>query len=101
MAPTGWADPAYRAWHRRYERHSATPSAFRDLFGLVDGIDVREVLPSVSVPTLVLHVRNDPVIPVQRARETAAMIPGARLVEHDGIDHFPHVGDIDWWLLEG
>jgi len=100
MAPTGWADPAYRAWHRRYERHCATPSALRDLFELMDGLDVREALPSVSVPTLVLHVRNDPCIPVERARQTAAMIPGARLVEHDGIDHFPHVGDMDWWLLE-
>ena len=100
LAPTAWADPDYRAWEPRYERHSATPAAIRDLLAMADSIDVREILGRITVPTLLLHVRGDPVIPIERVRETAAAIPGARLVEHDGIDHFPHVGETDWWLDE-
>ncbi|MGH3556760.1 MAG: adenylate/guanylate cyclase domain-containing protein [Mycobacterium sp.] len=56
-------------------------------------IDVRDILSSVHVPTLVLHRKND-AIPVEFARELAANIPSARLVELDGVDHWPSVGDI-------
>ena len=56
-------------------------------------VDVREILGSVRVPTLVLH-RKEEVTPVECARELAANIPGARLVELDGVDHYPAVGDI-------
>jgi len=98
VAPSAWADPDYRPWEPRYERHSATPAAIRDLLAMADGIDVRAVLGQISVPTLLLHVRGDPVIPIERVRQTAAAIPGAVLVEHDGIDHFPHVGETGWWL---
>ena len=98
LAPSAWADADYRAWEPRYERHSATPAAIRDLLEMADGIDVREVLGQIAVPTLLLHVRGDPVIPIERVRQTAAAIPGALLIEHDGIDHFPHVGETDWWL---
>jgi hypothetical protein len=76
LAPTAWADPDYRAWEPRYERHSATPAAIRDLMALADSIDVRAVLSSIAVPTLVLHVRDDPVIPIERVRATAAAIRG-------------------------
>jgi DNA-binding SARP family transcriptional activator len=100
MGPSGWADPSYRAWHTRYQRHCATPTALRELMALTDTIDVRDLLASVAVPTLVLHVRDDPCIPVERARQTAAMIPGARFAEHDGADHIPHIGNTEWWLQE-
>jgi class 3 adenylate cyclase len=56
-------------------------------------VDVRDILGSVRVPTLVLH-RKDEAIPVEFAREIAANIPAARLVELDGVDHWPAVGDI-------
>jgi class 3 adenylate cyclase len=56
-------------------------------------IDVRDVLSSVHVPTLVLH-RKDEAIPVEFAREFARGIAGARLVELDGVDHLFNVGDI-------
>jgi hypothetical protein len=56
--------------------------------------NVRDILGSVRIPTLVLH-RKDEAIPVEYARETAAKIPAARLVELDGIDHWPSVGDIE------
>lgn len=56
-------------------------------------VDVRDILGSVRVPTLVLH-RNGEAVPVEYARELASKIPGARLVEIDGVDHLPWVGDI-------
>ncbi|MFZ0227226.1 MAG: alpha/beta hydrolase, partial [Mycobacterium sp.] len=56
-------------------------------------VDVRDILGSVRVPTLVLH-RRDEVVPVEYGRELAAKIPEARLVELDGVDHWPGVGDI-------
>ena len=56
-------------------------------------VDVRDILDSVRVPTLVLH-RKDEAIPVEFGRELAAQIPGARLVELDGVDHMPLVGDM-------
>jgi class 3 adenylate cyclase/alpha-beta hydrolase superfamily lysophospholipase len=56
-------------------------------------VDVRDILGSVRVPTLVLH-RTGEAIPVEFARELADRIPAARLVELDGVDHWPAVGDI-------
>jgi class 3 adenylate cyclase len=57
-------------------------------------LDVRDILGSVRVPTLVLH-RKGEAIPVEFGRELAANIPGARLVELDGVDHYPTVGDTE------
>ena len=52
-------------------------------------IDVRPILPTITVPTLVLHALDDPAIPVQSGRYLADHIPGARMVELDGADHAP------------
>jgi class 3 adenylate cyclase len=56
-------------------------------------VDVRDILGSVRVPTLVLHRKGD-AVPLECGRELAAKIPGARLVELDGVDHMPFVGDM-------
>jgi class 3 adenylate cyclase len=56
--------------------------------------DLRTIATSIGVPTLVLH-RRDEALPVEMARELASAIPGAKLVELDGIDHIPYVGDAD------
>jgi pimeloyl-ACP methyl ester carboxylesterase/DNA-binding SARP family transcriptional activator len=98
FAPSVADDPSYRAWEPRYERQSATPAALGELLDVAEAIDVRPLLGAISVPTLLLHRRDDRVVPVARARETAALLPGARLVELDGVDHFPHVGDVDGWV---
>ncbi len=55
--------------------------------------DMRDIAGSVGVPTLVLHRKHD-AIPVELGRELAAAIPGAQLVELDGVDHLPWVGDL-------
>lgn len=98
FAPTAAADPTYRAWEPRYERQSATPAAVRELLDMLEVVDVRPLLPSLTTPVLVLHRRDDGVVPIQLARETAAEIAGARLVELEGVDHAPHIGDVDAWL---
>lgn len=97
-APTAAKDAGYRQWQSRYERHSATPAALGELYGMLDGIDVRPILDQIAVPTLILHRRDDPAIRAERAQELAAMIPGAQLVVVPGCDHFPNVGDTDAWL---
>ena len=57
-------------------------------------VDIRAVLPSVRVPTLVLHRTGDP-LPVEGARWLAGQIPGARFVELPGDDHWPWLSDPD------
>jgi len=98
FGPSVANDPDYAAWQPRYERQSATPAALRELLDMVEHIDVRPLLGAVTVPTLLLHRRDDMVVPVARARETAALLPHARLVELEGDDHLCQVGDIDEWV---
>ena len=98
FAPTAAADAGYRSWEPRYERQSASPATLRHVIEEVFATDVRSVLPHVQAPVLVLHRSDDPMVPVALAREAAAGISHARLVEIDGRDHFPQVGDVDSWL---
>jgi DNA-binding SARP family transcriptional activator/predicted esterase len=97
FSPSLATDAEYRAWHTRYERQSATPAALGELLELVEVIDVRPLLGAVSAPTLLIHRRDDAVVPVEMAREAASLLAGARLVEVAGNDHFPQAGDIDGW----
>jgi pimeloyl-ACP methyl ester carboxylesterase len=73
-------------------RLSGSPGAWRALMEMNAEIDVRGVLPSIRVPTLVLHRRHDH-IPIDGARWMAQRIPGARFVEHPGGPHIPFYGD--------
>jgi pimeloyl-ACP methyl ester carboxylesterase/DNA-binding SARP family transcriptional activator len=98
FAPSVASDASYRAWEPRYERQSASPAALRELLELFDAMDVRPLLASITAPVLLLHRRGDRVVPIELAREAAAGIPKAQLVELDGEDHFAQVGDVDAWL---
>ena len=64
------------------------------------GIHVRQVLPAISVPTLVVHRRGDRVVNRRAGQWMASQIPGARYVELPGQDHFPWVGDSETVLDE-
>jgi class 3 adenylate cyclase/pimeloyl-ACP methyl ester carboxylesterase len=75
-----------------FERSAATPQMVRTLVDMVLETDVRDLLPSVRVPTLVLH-RAEEFIPVECGRYLAEHIPGARLVVLPGMDHIPFYGD--------
>ncbi len=92
-------DQRFKAWWARLERLVATPGAYRELAGVFQAIDVRQVLPLISVPTLVLHRTEDRIVPVDQGRAVAERIEGARFVELPGIDHIPFLGD--WESLAG
>jgi class 3 adenylate cyclase len=70
------------------ERMSASPGMARVTVDSIFRIDVRSILPTIHLPTLVVHATDDP-IPVQGGRYLAAHIPGARFVEIVGHDHAP------------
>jgi class 3 adenylate cyclase len=76
-----------RAWARAF-RYGASPAAVEALDRMNTSIDVREVLPVVSAPTLVLHQR-DPWVRIEHGRYLAEHIPGAVFVELDGDEHIP------------
>jgi pimeloyl-ACP methyl ester carboxylesterase len=95
-----WAAPSlsHRAASRKavgaLERAGMSPKmALLTFEAILTRVDVRDILSAVHVPALVLHRQNE-AIPVEFARELAANIPSARLVELDGVDHWPSVGDI-------
>lgn len=96
-----WAAPSvshstlYRRAVGALERMSMSPRMVQLTYAAVlTQVDVRDILGGVRVPTLVLH-RRDEAIPVEFAREMAAKIPAARLVELEGVDHWPGVGDVE------
>ena len=71
------------------ERMSASPGMARASFEAAFRIDVRPILPTITAPTLVIHAREDPAVPVQGGRYLADHIPGARYLEVEGVDHAP------------
>jgi pimeloyl-ACP methyl ester carboxylesterase len=77
-----------------FARAAASPRMVRALIETVEQIDIRDVLPSVRVPTLVLHVDDDRVVPVEAGQQLADGIPGARFVRFRGVDHA-------FWLVDG
>src|SRR2546426_5177434 len=84
----------------RMERSAASPAMVQQIFEMFLDIDVRAVLPTIHVPTLVLHRRGDRVVNRRAGQELAAQIPGARYVELPGIDHLPWAGDAEAVLGE-
>lgn len=80
-------DPAFLAWYIRYARAAASPSALAAYEEMNADIDIRGVLPSIRVPTLVMNRTGDPVANVEAARDLAARISGARFVDFPGNTH--------------
>ena len=86
-APTIAGDEQVRRWWARYVRTSASPDASTRLALMNLEMDVRAVLPTIRVPTLVLHVEHEKWFPVGGARYMAEKILGAELVILPGDDH--------------
>jgi serine/threonine protein kinase len=99
-APSRASDPAFRDWWATYLRMGASPGAVVALTRMNAQIDVRAVLPTVRVPTLVIHRSRDRALLVDEGRYVAEHIPGAQFVELPGEDHLPFVGDQDSLLDE-
>ncbi len=93
-APSRAKDPGVRDYWARYQQLSASPaSATRFLWAALNA-DVRSVLPTIDVPTLVVHAERDVVVPVGQARYIADRIPGAELVVLDSDVHLICVSDV-------
>jgi pimeloyl-ACP methyl ester carboxylesterase len=73
---------------------TVTPSSCRALWSGVVGLDLRESLPTIETPTLVIHAKGDRHHPVSQGRYMAQHIPGARYVELDGSAHMPNMDEI-------
>ncbi|MEA2463413.1 MAG: eukaryotic-like serine/threonine-protein kinase [Acidobacteriota bacterium] len=94
-APSMAGDPEFRKWWSTYLRMGASPGAAAALTRMNAEIDIRNVLPSIRVPTLVIHRSGDRCLRVEEGRYIAERIPGARFLELPGDDHLPFVGDQD------
>jgi pimeloyl-ACP methyl ester carboxylesterase len=99
-APSLVGDPAFERWWARLLRQGTSPAGAVALIDLYREMDAREVLPAIDVPTLVLHRRDDWVVPVRQGRYLAEHIAGARYVELSDADHLAMVGDQDALLDE-
>jgi class 3 adenylate cyclase len=100
LAPTVASDEGFKQRLATYFRRSASPGAAVSLLRMNTEIDTRAVLPTIRVPTLVLHRTGDLESHVEEGRWIASRIPGARFGELPGEDHLPWVGDQNSMLDE-
>jgi pimeloyl-ACP methyl ester carboxylesterase/DNA-binding CsgD family transcriptional regulator len=98
--PTLSGDDVYRRWFTRYLRLSASPGRVREMMQLNADVDIRPLLGGLRLPVLILHRKQDPWVSVDHSRYLASHIPGAELVELEGVDHWPWIGDADSLLDE-
>jgi class 3 adenylate cyclase len=89
-----------RSWWARYQRLAASPGAAVTLLRRALATDARAVLPTIRVPTLILHRVGDPFTGAEHGRYLAHHIAGARYVELAGVDHLFFAEDTDRLLAE-
>ena len=95
FAPEQAKDERFRNWWARYERLAASPSAAVALARMNAAIDVRSVVPTIRVPTLIIHRTDDARIKFAGGRYLAQHIKGAKFAEIPGRDHPIWTGDVD------
>ena len=100
IAPSRADEPTFREWAGKMERYSASPGTIRKIMQFIGETDVRHVLPTIRVPTLVMHRRDDPSLKIEHSRHIAEHVPGARFVELEGSDGLFSVGDSEAVLGE-
>jgi pimeloyl-ACP methyl ester carboxylesterase len=86
-SPSEADNPKVREWYARFERMAASPAMLTKLFAMFMDIDVRRIVSSVHVPTLLLHRRGDRLVNVRNAHWLAEHMPDATYIELEGIDH--------------
>jgi len=92
-APSRALDPEFRSWWAAYLRMGSSPGAAVALTRMNAEVDIRDVLPRIRVPALVIHRTGDRLLKIEEGRYLAGHIPGATLAELPGDDHLPFVGD--------
>ena len=95
LAPSRAGDERFIAQLARLSRSAVRPGTIGHFFRQSLLTDLRHVLPTIAVPTLVIHRTDDPVVPIDLAREVAALIPNASMRELPGGDHLVFAGDSD------
>jgi class 3 adenylate cyclase len=100
LAPSVANDERMRQWYARHQRLSASPGAGVTLYRMNIEVDIRAILPTIRVPTLILHRSGDRLLPCQGARYMAEQIPAAKFVELPGDDHLAWIGDTEPLLAE-
>jgi pimeloyl-ACP methyl ester carboxylesterase len=88
-APSLAHEESFRQWWARFVRMGLSPAGNAEIIRINAQIDVRHVLPSIRVPTLILHPTGDRTCKLELGQYLARHIPGAKLVEMPGIDHIP------------
>ncbi|MDQ3940712.1 MAG: adenylate/guanylate cyclase domain-containing protein [Actinomycetota bacterium] len=91
--PSAASDERFLAWAERWQRGSVSHDALQRFFEILAETDVTHVLPTLRVPTLILHRPANPAVPVENARYLRDHIPGAKLVEVPGEDYLPFLSD--------
>jgi class 3 adenylate cyclase len=92
-APSRVGDTQFEEWWARFERAVASPGMARKILELVLQSDLSAILPTIRVPTLVLHRSDDALVPLELGRDLASRIPDARFVETPGTDNYPWTGN--------
>ena len=96
-AAPGWqGNPELTKLAAKFERLSCSPGNLKAFVTMNYELDVRHILPSIRVPTLVLHRERDSLVPVALGRYYAEHIPGARLALYPSSGHWPPTFDEDW-----
>src|SRR4051812_38143890 len=93
--PSPTDDARHREWWARYLRMAASPAMAQNVIRMNMRMDIRDLLPLIEPPTLILHRAGDTWIDVGHARYLAEHLPSARYVELPGSDHRPWLGDVD------
>lgn len=93
FAPSLANDPQARAWWAGLLRAASSPGGISAVLEAFRDADVRHLLPEITVPTLVLHRRDDKAVRIAAGRDIASRIAGAEFVELDGQDHWFFAGD--------
>jgi pimeloyl-ACP methyl ester carboxylesterase len=99
-APSQSNNPDSRAFFGRFERASLSPGMLGSLVQMFFDLDVRHVVPSVHVPTLVLHRERDRLVNIRNGRWLAEHLPDSRFVALPGDDHIPWYENVDRTLGE-
>jgi pimeloyl-ACP methyl ester carboxylesterase len=79
LAPSLVEDPIFRQWWARFLRLSASPATAIALTRMNSEIDIRKILPTIRVPTLIIHAENDSVFSVKEGHYISENIPGRRV----------------------
>jgi class 3 adenylate cyclase len=92
-APSAARDPLFRQWWEETGRRGASPSTAKALLRVALESDVRAALPAIAAPTLVVHMRGEPLVPSALGRYVADHVAQAQWVEVAGADDY-------WWASD-